>query len=204
MSKIFNLSRSSTVKSEQKYFGNNSLVELSAQVLGAQQWNNCIVAGILFLAGLGFFLTGFVVYLTQDNPINEINYLPQGIILTFYGILGITVSIFISLTIYWNIGFGWIKFSKLYNDVQIYREGYPQQKAQIFLNYQLNSIKSLEIKITEGINPTQVIYLCLKDDRQIPLIFTDSLPTITKTEQRATFLCNFLNVPLNIKTIKAL
>jgi len=44
----------------------------------------------------------------------------------------------------------------------------------------------------------------MKNERQIPLIFTDQLPTITKIEQRATLLSNFLKVPLEIKIIKAI
>ena len=112
------------------------------------------------------------------------------------------MCVFICLTLYWNVGSGYNEINKVDNLIRIQRKGYPGKSQRILLTYDINDLKSLEIKITEGINPTQVIYLCLKNDRQIPLIFTDQLSSITKVEERATTLCNFLQVPLEIKTIK--
>ena len=86
--------------------------------------------------------------------------------------------------------------------IRIQRKGYPGKSEQILVTYEISDVKTLEIKIVEGINPTQVIYLSLKNERQIPLIFTDQLPSLTKIEQRATILSKFLKVPLEIKTVK--
>ena len=58
---------------------------------------------------------------------------------------------------------------RLKNLVKIVRRGFPGKNREILLTYSLNSVKSIGIKITEGLNPKRIIYLCLKDERKIPL-----------------------------------
>jgi len=186
------------------YLGNREAAILYTDILGARQFGNVTFIITLILGGLGFLFAGFITYITAPNYVQEISYLPQGILLTFYGTLAICLGLFISFTLYWNVGSGFNELNKLDQLIRIQRNGYPGKSQKILLTYEVSDVKKLEIKITEGINPKQVIYLGMKNEREIPLIFTDQLPSLTKIEQRATLLSNFLKVPLEIKTIKTI
>jgi hypothetical protein len=52
------------------------------------------------------------------------------------------------------------------------------------------------IKITEGLNPTRSIYLCLKDERKIPLTPVQEPTAISNLEEEAASLAKFLDLKL--------
>jgi hypothetical protein len=60
----------------------------------------------------------------------------------------------------------------------------------------LNNIKSIGVKISEGLNPKRIIYLCLKDERRIPLTPINEPITISEIENEASDLAKFLNLKL--------
>jgi hypothetical protein len=140
--------------------------------------------------------------------------------LTFYGTLARCLGLYLDLTIFLDIGSGFNEINKIDKVIRIQRITYPTKKilevfrdyfykeprlrSYLLLTYEMRDIKKLKIKITEGLNPRQTIYLCMKNEREIPLSFTDQLPSLTKTEQRATLLSNTLEVPLEIKTVKTI
>ena len=64
------------------------------------------------------------------------------------------------------------------------------------LTYSLKNVKSIGIKVSEGLNPKRVIYLCLKDERKIPLTPLEEPSSIKTLEQEATNLAKFLNLKL--------
>ena len=69
----------------------------------------------------------------------------------------------------------------------------------IMLNKNANSdiiIKKLKLKIQEGLNPKREIYLCTKDQRQIPLTRVGEPLLLSSIEEEAVDLSLFLNVPL--------
>lgn len=211
MNNIFNLSenKKSVIKkyisggnSGQIYKGTTTPAILYTDILGARQFGNYAFMSLLFIGGLGFLFAGVITYITAPNYVQEISYLPQGILLTFYGTLAISLGVFIYFTLYWNVGSGFNELNKVDQLIRIQRNGYPGKSQKVLLTYEVSDVKKLEIKIVEGINPKQIIYLGMKNEREIPLIFTDQLPSLTKIEQRATLLSNFLKVPLEIKTVK--
>ena len=76
------------------------------------------------------------------------------------------------------------------------RKGFPGKNREILLTYSLINIRSIGIKITEGLNPTRSIYLCLKDERKIPLTPVQEPISISKLEQQAASLAKFLDLKL--------
>ena len=66
----------------------------------------------------------------------------------------------------------------------------------MLLTYPFENIRSIGIKITEGLNPTRNIYLCLKDDRKIPLTQVQDPTTISDLEEEAADLAKFLDLKL--------
>ena len=127
---------------------------------------------------------------------SEITFIPQGLALLFYGTGAIGISIYLILTIFWNIGSGYNEFSKQDELVRIVRIGFPGKNRTVFLSYEFKNIKNLKFLIKQGLNPRCNILLVLKDKREIPLFPAQFLLNPAEIENKAIQLSNFLNVPL--------
>ena len=173
---------------------------LRDEIVGARNLNTFVTAIILLIAGVGFFLAGLSSYLGVNllllTNTSSITFVPQGIALLFYGTGGIGISIYLFLTIYWNIGSGYNEFIEDESIVRIVRRGFPGKNRTIFLTYDFKNIKSLKFLIKQGLNPRCNILLMLKDKREIPLFPAQFLMNPNDTEKKAIRLSNFLNVPL--------
>ena len=170
------------------------------EIIGARNKTNIFISMILFFAGLGFFLTGLSTYfkinLIQLTDTSEIPFLPQGIVMLFYGTAGLGISIYLFLTILWNVGSGYNEFSQNEQLIRIVRIGFPGKNEKIFLSYEFKNIKSLKFLIKQGLNPRCNILLVLKDKREIPLFPAQILLDPSETEKKAIKLSKFLNVSL--------
>ena len=173
---------------------------IKENIVGSRNLSSFIITIVLFFAGLGFFLAGlssyFQINLLQVTDTSEITFIPQGIALLFYGTGALSLAIYLSLTIFWNIGSGYNEFSKEDNIVRIIRLGFPGKNRKIFLSYEFKNIKNLKFLIKQGLNPRCNILLVLKDKREIPLFPAQFLLNPIETEKKAIQLSNFLNVPL--------
>ena len=116
--------------------------------------------------------------------------------MTFYGTTGILLSIFLAANIYLNVGGGYNRYDKDKKEIQIFRLGFPGKKREIYLKYIFKDIKSIRLSISEGLNPKREIYLCTKDQRQIPITRVGEPLLLSKIEEEAVDLANFLSVPL--------
>lgn len=86
------------------------------KIVGSNRTSNYISCLFLSLGGFGFFISGlssfFKIRLLPFLKTEELLFIPQGIIMTFYGTLAIILSIYIFLTIFWDIGGGYNEFNK--------------------------------------------------------------------------------------------
>ncbi len=173
---------------------------IKEEIVGARNISTIFTMLVLFFAGLGFFLAGlssyFDVNLLLISDTSEITFIPQGIALLFYGTGALGISIYVLLTLFWNVGSGYNEFSKLDNIVRIVRVGFPGKNRTIFLSYEFQNIKKLKFLIKQGLNPRCNILLVLKDKREIPLFPAQFLLNPNETERKAIQLSNFLEVPL--------
>jgi len=173
---------------------------IKEEIVGARNIGTIFTMGILFVAGLGFFLAGlssyFNVNLLGITDTSEITFIPQGVALLFYGTGAIGIGIYVLLTLFWNVGSGYNEFSKLDSIVRIVRLGFPGKNRTIFLSYEFQNIKNLKFLIKQGLNPRCNILLVLKDKREIPLFPAQFLLNPSETEKKAIELSNFLEVPL--------
>ena len=110
----------------------------------------------------------------------------------FYGTLGITVSVFLWLTIFWDVGAGYNEFNKKKGIITIFRSSFPGR--QILVTYKLTNIQAIKVNIREGINPKREIYLCTKDNREIPLTQVDEPLALSEIETEAIELASFFGV----------
>jgi hypothetical protein len=167
-------------------------------VIGSRRFSNYFWSILLLIGGNGFLITGLSSYFQIKSlsflTSNEIKFFPQGIIMTFYGIIAISLSFYIFLTIIWDIGGGYNEFNKNDQLVRIVRNGFPGKNRKIFLIYSISNIKSIKLNIQDGINPKRGIYLYTKDNRQIPLTGIQQPKPLFELENEAADLAKFLNV----------
>ncbi len=173
---------------------------IKEDILGARNLRNYLSSSILLLAGMGFFFAGLSSYTKKNflpfTDTSKLLFYPQGIIMTFYGVAAITLSLYIIFTIYINFGGGYNEFSKKDQSVRIVRLGFPGKNRQIFLTFKFNNIKSLRFTVKSGINPRTNILLVLKDKREVPLFPSYIILKPSQMESKAIELANFLNLPL--------
>ena len=169
-------------------------------IIGSRRFSNYFWTIFLLLGGLGFLLAGVSSYFNKNflpfSNSSELVFIPQGLVMMFYGTLSLGLSIYISFTIILDIGSGYNEYNKLENLVKIVRKGFPGKNRQVLLTYPIANIRAIGIKITEGLNPTRSIYLCLKDERSIPLTPVQQPISISDLEEEAADLAKFLDLKL--------
>ena len=169
-------------------------------IIGSRRFSNYFWSFFLFFGGIGFLLAGVSSYVKINlipfaNP-TELVFIPQGLIMMFYGTLSFGISIYILMTVFLDVGSGYNEYNRIENLVKIVRKGFPGKNREILLTYPFSSIKAIGIKITEGLNPTRSIYLCLKDERKIPLTSVQEPISISNLEEEAASLAKFLDLNL--------
>jgi hypothetical protein len=169
-------------------------------IVGSRRFSNYFWSVFLFFGGIGFLLAGMSSYFKVNllpfaNP-TELVFIPQGLVMMFYGTLSFGVSVYIIGTVLLDIGGGYNEYNRVENLVKIVRKGFPGRNREILLTYPLSNIRAIGIKITEGLNPTRSIYLCLKDERKIPLTPVQEPTAISNLEEEAASLAKFLDLKL--------
>jgi len=165
---------------------------------GSRRLDNIFLALMASLGGFGFFLTGLSSYFQNSvlpfTDSNEISFLPQGIVLLFYGTVGLILGIFLLLTVWWNVGSGYNEYSRSEQTVKIYRKGFPGKNRELSFTFAFNQIKSIKMRIKEGLNPKRQLILCLVDNREIPLTGIEQPIALNKIEDDAIKVAKYLNV----------
>jgi len=169
-------------------------------IIGSRRLSNYWWATIIFIGGLNFFLVGLSSYLNKKIlpfPISDdLVFLPQGVVMTFYGTIGILVSVFLWLTILWNVGSGYNEFNIDNGTITIFRRGFPGKNRILKLIYSINEIQAVKVSINDGITTKREIYLKMKDLREIPLTSVGQPLLLSEIESKANNLAKFLGVVL--------
>ena len=170
------------------------------KIMGSRRFSNYFWGFFLFIGGISFLLAGLSSYLKINllpfTNTENLVFIPQGIVMMFYGTLSLSISLYTVLTIIWDIGSGYNEYNKIESLVKIVRKGFPGRNREILLTYPVTSIQSIGIKISEGLNPQRSIYLCLKDERKIPLTPVQQPTSISNLEKQAADLAKFLDLKL--------
>jgi hypothetical protein len=165
---------------------------------GSRRLSNIFWALAVSLGGLGFFLTGlssfFKTNLLIFSDSSEISFIPQGIVLLFYGTVGSILGIFLVLTIWWNVGSGYNEYNRATQEVILYRRGFPGKNRELTFTFPFEEVKSIKMRIKEGLNPKRQLLLCLADSREIPLTGVEQPTALNKIEDEAITIAKYLNV----------
>lgn len=173
---------------------------LISEVLGSRRFSNFFWATVVSIGGIGFLLAGLSSYLKSNILIvtnaAQLQFIPQGIALLFYGVVGTLLALYLWLSILWNIGGGYNEFNKETNTVTIFRQGFPGKNRKISFTSSLTEIQAVKAVIKEGINPQRSLYLKIKQTRDIPLTRVGEPLPISEIENQGAQLARFLEVPL--------
>nr|ANB40230.1 hypothetical chloroplast protein RF4 [Koshicola spirodelophila] len=167
-------------------------------IIGSRRFSNYWWASVIFLGGSGFLITGISSYLHSNLlpfiQSQQISFFPQGLVMCFYGLLGILLSLYLWLTIVWNIGGGFNEFNKKDGLIRIFRWGFPGKVRCIDLCYSVKDVEAIRVELKQGFNPERTIYLRVKGKREIPLNQIGQLLTMDEIEKQAAELAKFLQV----------
>lgn len=171
------------------------------KIIGERRFSTYGWATVILIGSIGFLSTGISSYVGFNIlPIGEtssnISFFPQGLLLSFYGILGFLLSIYWWLLIFWNIGSGFNEFNKKEGFLRIFRWGYPGKNRRIDLSYPLKDVESIRVEFKEGFDPQRTIYITLKGKKEIALTGVGQPLTLKEIEKQASELANFLQVSL--------
>lgn len=205
---------------------------------GERRFSNYWWTSVVFVGACGFLYTGISAYLghgifsatggvfmlpgdsatPQTNSSFDIPFFPQGLLMSFYGSLGLLLSIYWTLLIFWNVGGGFNEFNKKDGFIRIFRWGYPGKNRKIDFVYNLKDVEAIRVELKQGLDPQRTIYLRLKATsplttdsgkrpslasanslnikREIPLTGISQPLTLKEIEKQASELANFLQVSL--------
>lgn len=197
-------------------------------IIGERRLSNYWWATVVLLGALGFLATGSLSYLQSNSALieetsltglvyrllgtlviknvenfdnnenSQIAFFPQGLLMCFYGSLGLLLSLYWWFLIFWNVGGGFNEFNKKDGLIRIFRWGYPGQNRKIDLYYPLKDVESIRVELKQGgfADSQRTIFLKLKGKKEIPLTGIGEPLTIQEIEKQASELANFLQVSL--------
>lgn len=170
-------------------------------ITGSQRLSNYWWASIISLGGIAFLLTGFAAFLGQTflifHPSATLSFFPQGLIMCFYGSLGLLFGVYLWCTIIWSVGNGFNEFDKKQGNIRIFRWGLPGKDRRIDFSYQIEQVDGVRVELKEGINPRRTISLSLKGKGYLPLTRIGQPIALDDIETQASDLAQFLQVSLD-------
>lgn len=173
---------------------------LRQQVLGSRRFSNYWWAVIAFFGGTGFLLAGVSSYLHVNLlPFSDptmLVFIPQGIAMGFYGLVALLFSLYLWLTILWDIGGGYNEFDKKAGTVKISRSGFPGKNRNLEVTCKTDDVQAVKVQLKDGLNPQRALYLRVRGMRDIPLTRVGQPMALSDLENRGAELARFLSVPL--------
>ncbi len=178
-------------------------------IIGERRISNYWWACIVLLGSSGFLLSGICSYIYNSGSttgilfnlfpfldFKDIVFFPQGLLMSFYGILGFLLSFYWWFLIFWNVGGGFNEFNKKDGIIRIFRWGYPGKNRRIDFSYSLRDVEAIKVELKQGLDPQRTIFLKLKGKREIPITGIGEPLTLKEIEKQASELANFLDVSI--------
>jgi Ycf4 len=169
-------------------------------VKGSRRISNFLWASVVFLGALGFILVGLSSYFGKDIipflQTESIAFTPQGLVMLFYGIAGLFLSIYLWCIIVWSIGSGYNEFDRLQGIVSIFRWGFPGKNRRIRIRCLVEDIQAIRLEVNDNLLSRRMISIKLKGQQDIPLTQMGEAFTLSEMEEKAAQLARFLRVPI--------
>jgi hypothetical protein len=178
----------------------NKVNILRQDVLGSRRLSNYFWAIAVTMGGVGFLLSGLSSYFKINfllvSDATNLQFIPQGVALTFYGVAGSLLAIYLWLLVFWDVGGGYNEFDKKTGEATIFRFGFPGKDRRVEVKIPLEEVQAVKAEIREGLNPKRALYLRTKKRRNIPLTRVGEPIALSTLENQGAELAQFLQVPL--------
>nr|YP_010162643.1 photosystem I assembly protein Ycf4 [Fagelia bituminosa]QRI60352.1 photosystem I assembly protein Ycf4 [Fagelia bituminosa] len=187
-------------------------------VTESRKISNFFWAFIILLGSLGLLLVAISSYIGMDLFIfsEEISdfpfipdyiyfpFIPQGAALSFYGMAGLFISLYLWCIIFWDVGSGYDIFDKKKRKVCFFRWGFPGKNRRIILEVPMKEIQSIRIitGVIEGgiftrtLTYESIVYMETIEQGFIPLTRIEDNLIPPQIAHKAAELSMFLGVPL--------
>ncbi len=173
---------------------------LHQRVLGSRRFSNYWWATVVSVGATGFTLAGLSSYLNVNllpfaDP-TQLIFVPQGIVMGFYGVAGLLLALYLWLVTILDVGGGYNDFNQETRSIKIFRWGFPGKNRRIEIGCRTQDVQAVRVDIKEGINPRRALYLRVKGRRDIPLTRVGQPLSLAELENQGAELARFLGVPL--------
>nr|YP_009555429.1 photosystem I assembly protein Ycf4 [Dendrolycopodium obscurum]AZU95283.1 photosystem I assembly protein Ycf4 [Dendrolycopodium obscurum] len=169
-------------------------------ITGSRRISNFCWACIISLGALGFSSVGTSSYFGKDLipflSSQQIVFVPQGIVMCFYGIAGSFPSFYLWFTILWNVGSGYNRFDKRKGIICLFRRGFPGENRRICIRFSMKDIQAIRMEVREAIYPRRVLHMKVKGQQDVPLTRISENLTLREMEEKAAELARFLHVSI--------
>jgi hypothetical protein len=173
---------------------------LRQKVLGSRRSSNYFWAIAISVGASGFLLSSLSSYLQVNllpfSDPTQLIFIPQGLVMGFYGVAGLLLAAYLWAVIALDVGGGYNEFSRENGKVTIFRWGFLGKNRRIDVTYDLNDIQAIRVEIKEGLNPRRSLYLRIKGKGELPLTRVGQPLTLSELENQGAELARFLEVPL--------
>lgn len=173
---------------------------LHQKLLGSRRFSNYWWASVISIGATGFLLAALSSYvkvsLIPFADLSEITFVPQGLTMGFYGLIGLLIASYLWFVIILDVGGGYNEFNQETGETRIFRWGFPGKNRRIEINFPNQDVQAVRLEIKEGINPRRQLYLRVKGRRNIPLTRVGQPLSLSDLENQGASLARFLGVPL--------
>nr|AXX76483.1 photosystem I assembly protein ycf4 [Dipteris conjugata] len=167
---------------------------------GSRRFSNLCWARIPVRGAMGFPAVGISSYIGEDLiptlPSGQIVFIPQGIVMCFYGIAGLFPGFYPWRTIFRDVGSGYNSFDKREGIFPISRWGFPGGNRRICIQFAMRDIQAVKLEIRGGFYPRRVLYLKMRGRQDIPLTRIGEDSASGETEEKAAELARFSRVSI--------
>ncbi|NJN85342.1 MAG: photosystem I assembly protein Ycf4 [Leptolyngbyaceae cyanobacterium SL_7_1] len=173
---------------------------LRQTLLGARRLSNYFWAIVILIGSSGFLLSGISSYLQVNllpfSDPTQLIFIPQGIAMGFYGVVGLLLSLYLWGLIVLDVGGGYNEFNKGTGKVTLFRWGFPGKDRRIDVTHPIEDVQSIRVDVKEGLNPKRALYLRIKGKGELPLTRVGQPLALSELENQGAELARFLGVPL--------
>ncbi|PZU97868.1 MAG: photosystem I assembly protein Ycf4 [Pseudanabaena sp.] len=172
---------------------------LRYDIVGSRRFSNYCFAVIVAIGASGFLLAGLSSFLKINllpvaDPL-QLEFIPQGLALSFYGVAGTLLELYLLYVMVIDYGSGYNKFDRDQGQVTIFRRGLTKNRNFEF-NYKIADVQAVRVEIREGLSPKRSLYLRVKGKGDLPLSEVGQPISLDVLEDRAAAIAKFLSVPL--------
>nr|QHB78459.1 photosystem I assembly protein Ycf4 [Diplazium giganteum] len=169
-------------------------------IKGSRTFANSCWACILVCGATGFPPVGFSSCVGEDLipglSSEHIVFIPQGVVMCFYGIAGLFLGLYLWCTAFRNVGGGYNLFDKREGFSSIFRWGFPGKNRRIHIRLVLKDVEAVGLESRGGFYPRRILYLKVRGRRNIPLTRIGEDLTLGDMEEKAAEPARFPRVSI--------